>query len=107
MEKKEWCEEIEEQGVSSNSKKAGRKFVMTQKNLCAFSVFMRVLIVVTWCSALLSLALQGYLAYQIVVSAFLYGLIAAFLWFTLGNIHTTEEIEWSEVIVVEKEEQNK
>lgn len=82
-------------------KKTGRKYVSNQKQLCSFSIFVRVLIVIIWFSAILPFALQGSLAYQMATTAFAYGIIAALLWFTVGDIHTAKEVEWEEYVETE------
>lgn len=82
-------------------KKTGRKYVSNQKQLCSFSIFVRVLIVIVWFSAILPFALQGSLAYQMATTAFAYGIIAALLWFTVGDIHTAKEVEWEEYVEAE------
>ena len=59
-------------GVEANSEttskfvKTGRKFVSVQKHLSAFSVFMRVLIII-WGGMMLSFLPQHYLAYQMAI----------------------------------------
>lgn len=84
-------------GVEANSEttskfvKTGRKFVSVQKHLSAFSVFMRVLIII-WGGMMLSFLPQHYLAYQMAIGGLMYGLIAAILWFSVGDIYSTKEI---------------
>ena len=88
-------------GVEANSEttskfvKTGRKFVSVQKHLSAFSVFMRVLIII-WGGMMLSFLPQHYLAYQMAIGGLMYGLIAAILWFSVGDIYSTKEIIWEE-----------
>ena len=84
--------------------KTGRRYISEQKYLCSFSIFMRVLIVIMWLSMVLSFILQGYVAYQIAVVTLIYGFIAAILWFTLGNIHSTKEVVWEERVKKEQED---
>lgn len=89
-------------GVEANSEttskfvKTGRKFVSVQKHLSAFSVFMRVLIIIIWGGMMLSFLPQHYLAYQMAIGGLMYGLIAAILWFSVGDIYSTKEIIWEE-----------
>lgn len=89
-------------GVEANSEttskfvKTGRKFVSVQKHLSAFSVFMRVLIIIIWGGMMLSFLPQHYLAYQMAIDGLMYGLIAAILWFSVGDIYSTKEIIWEE-----------
>ena len=87
---------VKEAPLPKQTIKTGHKYVSTQKYLCSFSVFMRVLIVVLWVSMILSFIPQGFVAYQIALSVILYGVLAAVLWFTLGNIYSTKEIVWEE-----------
>ena len=83
-------------GVEANSEttskfvKTGRKFVSVQKHLSAFSVFMRVLIIIIWGGMMLSFLPQHYLAYQMAIGGLMYGLIAAILWFSVGDIYSTK-----------------
>ena len=64
-------------GVEANSEttskfvKTGRKFVSVQKHLSAFSVFMRVLIII-WGGMMLSFLPQHYLAYQMAIGGLMY-----------------------------------
>lgn len=89
-------------GVESNSEttskfiKRGRKFVSVQKHLSAFSVFMRVLIIIIWGGMILSFLPQRYLAYQMAIGGLLYGFFAAILWFSVGDVYSTKEIVWEE-----------
>ena len=82
----------------------GRRYVSTQEYLCGFSVFMRVLIVIMWVSMVLSFIPQGYLAYEIAGTTLIDGVIAAILWFTLGNIHSTKLVVWEERVKEEGKE---
>ena len=65
-------------GVEANSEttskfvKTGRKFVSVQKHLSAFSVFMRVLIIIIWGGMMLSFLPQHYLAYQMAIGGLMY-----------------------------------
>lgn len=96
-------------GIESKSEKSqrllktGRKLISTQKHLSSFSVFMRILIIIIWTSMILSFIHQGYLAYQIAISGLFYGLFAAILWFSIGNIRSTQEIVWEEFLSQEEE----
>ena len=96
-------------GVEANSEttskfvKTGRKFVSVQKHLSAFSVFMRVLIIIIWGGMMLSFLPQHYLAYQMAIGGLMYGLIAAILWFSVGDIYSTKEIIW-EAFELQKQE---
>ena len=98
-------------GVEANSEttskfvKTGRKFVSVQKHLSAFSVFMRVLIII-WGGMMLSFLPQHYLAYQMAIGGLMYGLIAAILWFSVGDIYSTKEIIWEEFELQKQENQS-
>lgn len=63
----------------------GRRYVSAQEYLCSFSVFMRVLIAIMWLSFI-----------RDTLSIIISGVIAAILWFTLGNIHSTKLVVWEE-----------
>lgn len=52
----------------------------------------------------LSFIPQGYLAYQIAETTLIDGVIAAILWFTLGNIHSTKLVVWEERVKEEGKE---
>ena len=99
-------------GVESNSEttskfvKTGRKFVSVQKHLSAFSVFMRVLIIIIWGGMMLSFLPQHYLAYQMAIGGLMYGLIAAILWFSVGDIYSTKEIIWEEFELQKQENES-
>ena len=98
-------------GVEANSEmtskfvKTGRKFVSVQKHLSAFSVFMRVLIII-WGGMMLSFLPQHYLAYQMAIGGLMYGLIAAILWFSVGDIYSTKEIIWEEFELQKQENES-
>ena len=98
-------------GVEANSEttskfvKTGRKFVSVQKHLSAFSVFMRVLIII-WGGMMLSFLPQHYLAYQMAIGGLMYGLIAAILWFSVGDIYSTKEIIWGEFELQKQENES-
>lgn len=98
-------------GVEANSEttskfvKTGRKFVSVQKHLSAFSVFMRVLIII-WGGMMLSFLPQHYLAYQMAIGGLMYGLIAAILWFSGGDIYSTKEIIWEEFELQKQENES-
>ena len=98
-------------GVEANSEttskfvKTGRKFVSVQKHLSAFSVFMRVLIII-WGGMMLSFLPQHYLAYQMAIGGLMYGLIAAILWFSVGDIYSTKEISWEEFELQKQENES-
>ncbi len=77
-------------------RKTGKKYIYTKKHLSAFSMFIRVLLIIIWGSIMLSLLHQEYIAYQMIISALIYGLLAAIFWFSLGNIYSTKEIEYEE-----------
>ena len=99
-------------GVEANSEttskfvKTGRKFVSVQKHLSAFSVFMRVLIIIIWGGMMLSFLPQHYLAYQMAIGGLMYGLIAAILWFSVGDIYSTKEIIWEEFELQKQENES-
>ena len=99
-------------GVEANSEttskfvKTGRKFVSVQKHLSAFSVFMRVLIIIIWGGMMLSFLPQHYLAYQMAIGGLMYGLIAAILWFSVGDIYSTKEIIWEEFELQKRENES-
>lgn len=99
-------------GVEANSEttskfvKTGRKFVSVQKHLSAFSVFMRVLIIIIWGGMMLSFLPQHYLAYQMAIGGLMYGLIAAILWFSEGDIYSTKEIIWEEFELQKQENES-
>ena len=99
-------------GVEANSEttskfvKTGRKFVSVQKHLSAFSVFMRVLIIIIWGGMMLSFLPQHYLAYQLAIGGLMYGLIAAILWFSVGDIYSTKEIIWEEFELQKQENES-
>ena len=99
-------------GVKANSEttskfvKTGRKFVSVQKHLSAFSVFMRVLIIIIWGGMMLSFLPQHYLAYQMAIGGLMYGLIAAILWFSVGDIYSTKEIIWEEFELQKQENES-
>ena len=99
-------------GVEANSEttskfvKTGRKFVSVQKHLSAFSVFMRVLIIIVWGGMMLSFLPQHYLAYQMAIGGLMYGLIAAILWFSVGDIYSTKEIIWEEFELQKQENES-
>ena len=99
-------------GVEANSEttskfvKTGRKFVSVQKHLSAFSVFMRVLIIIIWGGMMLSFLPQHYLAYQVAIGGLMYGLIAAILWFSVGDIYSTKEIIWEEFELQKQENES-
>ena len=99
-------------GVEANSEttskfvKTGRKFVSVQKHLSAFSVFMRVLIIIIWGGMMLSFLPQHYLAYQMAIGELMYGLIAAILWFSVGDIYSTKEIIWEEFELQKQENES-
>lgn len=79
-----------------------RKYISEQRRLSSGSAFVRVLIVITWvCVELSFLLTQAHLAYEAAFGAILYGIPAALLWFTVGNIHTVDTIEWTEYIETE------
>ena len=98
-------------GVEANSEttskfvKTGRKFVSVQKHLSAFSVFMRVLIII-WGGMMLSFLPQHYLAYQMAIGGLMYGLIAAILRFSVGDIYSTKEIIWEEFELQKQENES-
>ena len=98
-------------GVEANSEttskfvKTGRKFVSVQKHLSAFSVFMRVLIII-WGGMMLSFLPQHYLAYQMAIGGLMYWLIAAILWFSVGDIYSTKEIIWEEFELQKQENES-
>lgn len=98
-------------GVEANSEttskfvKTGRKFVSVQKHLSAFSVFMRILIII-WGGMMLSFLPQHYLAYQMAIGGLMYGLIAAILWFSVGDIYSTKEIIWEEFELQKQENES-
>ena len=98
-------------GVEANSEttskfvKTGRKFVSVQKHLSAFSVFMQVLIII-WGGMMLSFLPQHYLAYQMAIGGLMYGLIAAILWFSVGDIYSTKEIIWEEFELQKQENES-
>lgn len=98
-------------GVEANSEttskfvKTGRKFVSVQKHLSAFSVFMRVLIII-WGGMMLSFLPQHYLAYQMAIGGLMYGLIAAILWCSVGDIYSTKEIIWEEFELQKQENES-
>lgn len=78
-------------------KETGKKYVSEQRRLSSGSAFVRVLIVITWsCIELSFLLTQAQLAYQAAFGAIFYGIPATLLWFTVGNIHKTDTIEWVE-----------
>lgn len=87
-------EEVDKNETPPKFKKTGCKYVSYQKQLCSFSIFVRVLIVVVWFSTILPFVLQGEMAYQMATIALVYGIIAALLWFTIGNMYTVKEVEW-------------
>ena len=99
-------------GVEANSEttskfvKTVRKFVSVQKHLSAFSVFMRVLIIIIWGGMMLSFLPQHYLAYQMAIGGLMYGLIAAILWFSVGDIYSTKEIIWEEFELQKQENES-
>ena len=99
-------------GVEANSEttskfvKTGRKFVSVQKHLSASSVFMRVLIIIIWGGMMLSFLPQHYLAYQMAIGGLMYGLIAAILWFSVGDIYSTKEIIWEEFELQKQENES-
>ena len=99
-------------GVEANSEttskfvKTGREFVSVQKHLSAFSVFMRVLIIIIWGGMMLSFLPQHYLAYQMAIGGLMYGLIAAILWFSVGDIYSTKEIIWEEFELQKQENES-
>lgn len=99
-------------GVEANSEttskfvKTGRKFVSVQKHLSAFSVFMRVLIIIWGGGMMLSFLPQHYLAYQMAIGGLMYGLIAAILWFSVGDIYSTKEIIWEEFELQKQENES-
>ena len=99
-------------GVEANSEttskfvKTGRKFVSVQKHLSPFSVFMRVLIIIIWGGMMLSFLPQHYLAYQMAIGGLMYGLIAAILWFSVGDIYSTKEIIWEEFELQKQENES-
>jgi len=99
-------------GVEANSEttskfvKTGRKFVSVQKHLSAFAVFMRVLIIIIWGGMMLSFLPQHYLAYQMAIGGLMYGLIAAILWFSVGDIYSTKEIIWEEFELQKQENES-
>lgn len=99
-------------GVEANSEttskfvKTGRKFVSVQKHLSAFSVFMRVLIIIIWGGMMLSFLPQHYLAYQMAIGGLMYGLIAAILWFSVGDIYSKKEIIWEEFELQKQENES-
>ena len=99
-------------GVEANSEttskfvKTGRKFVSVQKHLSAFSVFMRVLIIIIWGGMMLSFLPHHYLAYQMAIGGLMYGLIAAILWFSVGDIYSTKEIIWEEFELQKQENES-
>ena len=99
-------------GVEANSEttskfvKTGRKFVSVQKHLSAFSVFMRVLIIIIWGGMMLSFLPQHYLAYQMAIGGLMYGLIAAILLFSVGDIYSTKEIIWEEFELQKQENES-
>lgn len=99
-------------GVEANSEttskfvKTGRKFVSVQKHLSAFSVFMRVLIIIIWGGMMLSFLPQHYLAYQMAIGGLMCGLIAAILWFSVGDIYSTKEIIWEEFELQKQENES-
>ena len=99
-------------GVEANSEttskfvKTGRKVVSGQKHLSAFSVFMRVLIIIIWGGMMLSFLPQHYLAYQMAIGGLMYGLIAAILWFSVGDIYSTKEIIWEEFELQKQENES-
>ena len=98
-------------GVEANSEttskfvKTGRKFVSVQKHLSAFSVFMRVLIII-WGGMMLSFLPQHYLAYQMAIGGLMYGLIAAILLCSVGDIYSTKEIIWEEFELQKQENES-
>ena len=91
--------------TTSKFVKTGRKFVSVQKHLSAFSVFMRVLIII-WGGMMLSFLPQHYLAYQMAIGGLMYGLIAAILWFSVGDIYSTKEIIWEEFELQKQENES-
>ena len=92
--------------TTSKFVKTGRKFVSVQKHLSAFSVFMRVLIIIIWGGMMLSFLPQHYLAYQMAIGGLMYGLIAAILWFSVGDIYSTKEIIWEEFELQKQENES-
>ena len=67
-------------------RKTGKKYIYTKKYLSAFSVFIRVLLIIIWGSTMLSFLSKNYLAFQMIITTLIYGFFVSIFWFTLGNI---------------------
>ena len=55
---------------------------------------------------MLSFLPQQYLADQMAIGGLMYGLIAAILWFSVGDIYSTKEIIWEEFELQKQENES-
>lgn len=85
-----------EEQPTNQYRKTGKKYVYTKKYLSAFSVFIRVLLIILWGSMVLDSVIIRNLGYMIIIGALIGGLLISIFWFTLGNIYSTKEIECEE-----------